>query len=163
MGEVSDMLYSLVVDHLGRDARQLNNQLYFRCPGDGDCFNWHRDTTFRTKEPTDYLQTLIAVDPMTDNGNIMFFKGSHLVEDYYAADKEHVRQAPKNTGGPHHTFYCEPGDVLIWDVRTVHASLPNESNSMRMTYMNGFGVTDDEKWPVYLKDGVLQEIKGPLW
>ena len=52
---------------------------------------------------------------------------------------------------------AQPGDVLIWNVMTIHASLPNLSSQPRMTYMNGFSrARSSEAWPWYLKGGQIQ-------
>ena len=40
-------LVSVVSFFLGNNVKQLNNQFYFRLPGDGDSFAWHQDVMFR--------------------------------------------------------------------------------------------------------------------
>ena len=44
-------LQTIVRALLGPDVKQLNNQIYFRLPGDTDSFAWHQDITDLTTDP----------------------------------------------------------------------------------------------------------------
>lgn len=172
---IDPAMVQIVRAFLGPDVKQLNNQVYYRMPGDGDAFNWHQDAMFRKglaeghSIGEDYLQTVICVDEMDGgNGGLMFLPGTHKRGDIHATDKAHLRERPDifvMTGlGGDKTMIPDPspGDVLIWNVYTVHGSLPNESSRPRMTYMNGFcRARSSEAWPWYLKDGVVQPVADP--
>ena len=56
-------------------------------------------------------------------------------------------------------YIANKGSVLIWSVMIIHGSEPNQSNSDRMTYMNGFCRTkSSNKYPHYLIDGQVVEM-----
>jgi ectoine hydroxylase-related dioxygenase (phytanoyl-CoA dioxygenase family) len=141
---------------LGNNVRQLTNQFYYRIPGDGDAFNYHRDLMFRDhmhddwNPATDYLQTVICVDDWTeDNGAIWF------TDEILDTDLEHLRDDPGDMRGE--MIAAHSGDVVVWSASVSHASKPNVSQSHRLTYMNGFAraeICDEEAGPWYLKDGI---------
>jgi len=161
-----------IVQHfLGPDVKQLNNQVYYRMPGDGDAFNWHQDVMFRKgladghSIAEDYLQTVIVVDEQDGNNGALLFKvGSHRLGDRKLVEKAHLRDAPdlRDGGLPAEApeiwrIRAHSGDVLIWSVMSIHGSLPNTSSGPRMTYMNGFCCArSSEAWPWYLKAGQIQ-------
>lgn len=151
-------MVELVREFVGDDVRQINNQIYFREQGDLDEFAWHQDTIFR--EPhifngfveSDYFQTIVAVDDITDeNGAIEFIEGSHL--DGYIEKPRHLREFIR--GERKGTKYnAKKGDVLIWSIMIVHGSEKNISNCDRMTYMNGFCKTRaSNAYPHYMVGG----------
>ena len=161
---------------LGKNVKQLNNQVYFRLPGDGDAFAWHQDVMFRKEKgfnPEGYLQTIICVDPLReDNGALRFAIGSHRQPDHNLSSRENLRD--ENAFGevyilglshfPIRTITADPGDVVVWNLHTIHGSQKNVSTRSRMTFMNGFAAAADcGEWPWYLKDGkVVAEADGSL-
>lgn len=159
---IDKRMIEIVKEFIGDDVRQINNQIYFRETGDLDEFAWHQDLIFREQEifnsfvETDYLQTIIAVDDITEqNGAIEFCEGSHLEEKiprpsnlrkFIRGNREGVR------------YTANKGDMLLWSVSIVHGSEKNISNSSRMTYMNGFCKTRAAKsYPNYLVNGRVTE------
>ena len=166
---------SIVRWFLGDDVKQLNNQVYYRMPGDGDAFNWHQDVMFRKglaeghSIAEDYLQTVIVVDEMDGyNAPLIFQKGSHrwMIETPILKDRAMLRTQPASTIWPKDRNFpikANAGDVLIWNVMTIHGSLPNTSTRPRMTYMNGFcRARSSEAWPWYLKNGKVQQADPEL-
>lgn len=166
-------LAPIVQDVLGENVLQLNNQYYFRMPGDGDQFAWHQDICFRTPREkfkqieTGYLQTAIIVDPMgADNGGIEFALGSHKQGELNLVPRDNsekgLRSFVSNDRINGYIFDCRPGDVLLWNVMIVHGSKPNTSNKYRSYYMNGFAkaecVDPSLNFPWYLKDGKLNDV-----
>jgi ectoine hydroxylase-related dioxygenase (phytanoyl-CoA dioxygenase family) len=170
-------LSGIVAEVLGPDVKQLNNQLYYRLPGDGDTFAWHQDIMFRTPrddypgivERDAYLQTAILVDPMHKrNGAVEFVLGSHklgdlgLIEDGkfrelrgFDRTKNAARFADLST----RIFDADAGDLMIWSSLTVHGSEANDSDQHRMYYMNGFASAACSKpWPDYLKQGAVAAL-----
>ena len=155
---IDNRMISIVKELLGDNVKQINNQVYFREAGDMDTFAWHRDTIFRESSQfaqtveTDYLQTIIAVDDITeDNGAVEFIEESHLWSKFDAPSDLRTFERG-NLAGTKYT--ANKGDVLIWSVKIVHGSEANVSDSPRMTYTNGFckaqSVID---YPDYLING----------
>lgn len=139
---ISKPMTELVREFIGDDVRQINNQIYFRERGDLDQFAWHQDIMFREGHlfnndvVDDYFQTIIAVDDITEeNGAIEFIEGSH--KTMHIDPPKNLRKFERgDLKGTKYT--AKKGDVLIWSVMIVHGSERNNSNSSRMTYMNGF-------------------------
>ena len=165
---ISKPMTELAREFIGDDVRQINNQIYFRETGDDDQFAWHQDIMFRESHLfsydviDDYFQTIIAVDEITEeNGAIEFIEGSH---------KTMRIDPPKNLrkfdrGDLRGTKYtAKKGDVLIWSVMIVHGSERNNSNSNRMTYMNGFCRTKATRsYPHYMIRGqVISQINPAM-
>jgi len=155
---ISQTMSDLAREFIGDDIRQINNQIYFREKGDLDEFAWHQDVIFR--EPnyfnddveSDYFQTIIAVDDITeDNGAIEFIEGSH--KTMKIPKPQNLRKFErKELKGKKYT--ARKGSVLIWSVMIVHGSERNNSNSDRMTYMNGFCRTKAaSRYPHYMVNG----------
>jgi len=172
-----ERLQKIVTAILGPNVKQLNNQLYYRLPGDGDSFAWHQDIMFRSPrieypgivEQDAYLQTAIIVDRMwAGNGGIEFVLGSHRLGDigvikdkYYSALRgfDRNKNAEKFRHLPTRIFEVDPGDVLVWSSLSVHGSEPNKSGLHRMYYMNGFAKAECcNPWPYYVKDGKLVDL-----
>ena len=152
----------IVYQFLGtKEVRQINNQIYFRESGDGDQFAWHQDICFRTP-PQDfheieanYIQTVIAVDPIKDNGAIEFIPGSHYKnlnliprDNSELGLRKFVRGDWKGE-----KVVAHAGDVLVWNLLVVHGSEENISERSRMTYMSGFAaeksVLNKHSYPEY--------------
>ena len=147
----------IVAEFLGDSVRQLNNQIYYRLPG-WDTFAPHTDAMFRkgmtgTLDIYDYLQTSIVIDqPTYQNGGVYFMRGSHLDRVEHHITKEELRQdvaEPPGAWIPR----ASPGDVIVWNVYTVHGSRPNRSNASRLSYMNGFAKSSAcVDWPDYFDE-----------
>lgn len=167
-----ERLRDIAVAILGPDIKQLNNQFYYRLPGDGDSFSWHQDIMFRQPieayprvvEEDGYLQTAIVVDKMTlANSPIIFIEGSHLCGnlvlhrpgDYTKLRGFHRDQLPEAIKPLRQVpLEAEPGDVLVWSSLTIHGSEANRSNDSRMYYMNGFArARNAMPWPHYCQGG----------
>lgn len=164
-----ERLARIVREFLGDDVKQLNNQIYYRLPGDGDEFAWHQDVSFRIPREdypsieTAYLQTLVVIDEITmENSPVEFIPGSHKEGEQNLLDRIGVNwmlRTFERKGLHGKKYLAKPGDVMIWSVLTVHGSEKNTSTLPRMTYMNGYARADAAKdWPLYLKDGKVVEI-----
>jgi len=159
---IDDRMQSIVKDFIGNDVRQINNQIYFREAGDRDQFAWHRDTIFRESNiftadvKTDYLQTIVVVDDITEeNGAVEFIEGSHEWPDFRAPSNLRYFERGELKGTK---YTAKKGSVMIWSVLIVHGSESNFSNADRMTYMNGFCRTRAANaYPHYMIDGKIVE------
>lgn len=151
---------------LGDNIKQINNQVYFRLPGDGDSFCWHQDKVFRTPASdfpgveSGYLQTIIVVDEIgEDNAPVEYIPGSH--RERFTGNPD--ERAPKlrqfsRDGLQGVKLLGKPGDVVVWSVMVVHGSEPNLSARSRMTYMNGFARADCSRFnPVYMAGGKVRQ------
>jgi ectoine hydroxylase-related dioxygenase (phytanoyl-CoA dioxygenase family) len=120
---------------------QLINQAHFKMPGDRVSFPWHQDSTHRRYGEPDwtdvngrgsYVQTAIAIDPMTEtNGPLRFLPGScrmgHVADPAYRVPEDQAV-----------TMTMEPGDVVMFGPYVFHASEPNGSDRARRAFINGY-------------------------
>lgn len=163
---IDDRMQSIVKEFIGNDVRQINNQIYFRESGDRDQFAWHRDTIFRESNiftadvETDYLQTIVVVDDITEeNGAVEFIEGSHKWENFPAPRNLRVFDRGDLRGTK---YTAKKGSIMIWSVMIVHGSESNFSNADRMTYMNGFCQSRAAStYPHYMIDGKIVERIDP--
>jgi ectoine hydroxylase-related dioxygenase (phytanoyl-CoA dioxygenase family) len=163
---IDDRMQNVVRMFLGDDVRQINNQIYFREQEDLDTFAWHRDTIFReghiftSSLATDYLQTIIAVDDITeDNSPVEFIEGSH---EWPAFGHPHDLRIFERGAYSGKKYTAKKGDMMVWSVMIVHGSEENKSTSSRMTYMNGFCRTRSAStYPDYLLNGKIVEKVDP--
>ena len=159
-------IQTLVRRFLGDNVRQINNQIYFREREDLDTFAWHRDTIFREDHiftsslAKDYLQTIIAVEDITeDNSPVEFIEGSH---EWPAFEHPHDLRMFERGAYRGKKYTAKKGDMMVWSVMIVHGSEANKSTSSRMTYMNGFCRTRSASaYPDYLVDGRIVENIDP--
>lgn len=172
--DVCDLLYAwshtpklreIVETVLGTsELRQLNNQIYFRHPGDGDEFAWHQDICFRVpREDFDdiengYLQTVICVDDINaSNAPVEYILGSHKDGERFDLvprdGSERGLRTFSRDGRQGTKAFAEAGDVLIWHPLTIHGSEQNNSFKSRMLYMNGFAresaLVNKDRFPRY--------------
>ena len=163
---VDERMQAVVQTFLGDEVRQINNQIYFREQADLDTFAWHRDTIFRESHvftsdlATDYLQTVIAVDDITeDNGPVEFIQGSHKWSTFEDPKNLRVFERGEYRG---RKYTAKKGDMMVWSVMIVHGSERNQSVTSRMTYMNGFCRTRSASaYPDYLVNGRIVENIDP--
>jgi len=130
-----------------REMNQLINQAHYKLPGDGVEFPWHQDSSHRrfggdqwrdVNERGSYVQTVIAIDDMTEsNGSLRFLPGScklgHL-------DLPADGRLPRALVDPSSavTATMRAGSVLLFGPYTLHSSQPNESDEPRRAFINGF-------------------------
>ena len=170
-------LVSVVSFFLGNNVKQLNNQFYFRLPGDGDSFAWHQDVMFRKPierhphmvKDDGYLQTSIVVDEITnENSPIEYILGSNRLGNLKLDENKNWKglRGYSSNEIPYNArnlickkIYALPGDLIIWSSLTIHGSSQNLSNSSRMYYMNGFANAKNAfDWPWYIKSGSICEL-----
>jgi len=139
LGPASEILDSPTMD-------QLICQAHFKMPGDEVEFLWHQDSEnrrFGTDGWTDvngkgsFVQTFVALDRITgENGPLLVIPKScrlgHLGLDH--RDRKHpaIREEAITP------MLMEPGDMLLVNPYTIHASRPNNSDSPRRTFVCGY-------------------------
>lgn len=144
---------------IGRDLKQIINQLHWKTPGSKGDFAWHQDSRFRLPEAayrnlgTSYVQTGLAIDPHNPgSGGMRVVPGSHrrgtLALDTTTAvlgtamDDAALVEAglsPDNVVD----LALEPGDLAMWNPYLVHASGLNSAAHRRRFYINGYISADD--------------------
>jgi len=168
-------LNSIAKSILGDNIKQLNNQIYYRLPGDNDNFAYHQDIMFRYPryhypnivEKNAYLQTSIVCDEMDENNApIHYIIGSHKYGDLNLVNlkKQHLELRESSIDNvpeqvkdlPVRSYNAKPGDVIIWSALNIHGSSGNKSNRSRIYYMNGFCSSSNSKaWPDYMINGEI--------
>ena len=139
---------------IGRDVKQIINQLHWKARGGASDFAWHQDCRFRRPAEayrnlgSSYVQTGLAIDPSTaESGCMRVVPGSHrygslpldmsravianpLSDDVLLA----VGLAPADVV----ELVLDPGDFAIWNPHLVHGSGANQSDHQRRLYINGY-------------------------
>jgi ectoine hydroxylase-related dioxygenase (phytanoyl-CoA dioxygenase family) len=148
-------MYSLLEPLIGRNIRQIVNQLHWKTPGSTFAVSFHRDRINRRPASafrelaSSYVQTGTVIDPMTsENGALLVVPGSHLRQP----QSEHPGTGNFVAGAVSRSYlasegysetdllplYAEPGDVVLWHVDTIHGSEMNHSDQDRCLYINGY-------------------------
>lgn len=137
----SDKVLDIVQQLIGPDVYFHSSKLMFKPARGGRRKPWHQDYAYWTQMKQARQVTVWgAVDPATRaNGCIQVIPGSHkegLIPHHqwedYMIDESGIEQRE--------IVYAEmaPGDVLFFDVLTLHASDPNESDQPRLSFIIDF-------------------------
>lgn len=139
---------------IGRDLKQIINQVHWKAPGSLGDFAWHQDS--RSRRPasayrnlaTSYLQTGIAIDPhWRESGGMRFIPRSHLRGDLPmdcstkalgTTMKDAALQDVGLSADNAVDLVLEPGDLALWSPYLVHGSGSNRSSHKRRFYINGY-------------------------
>jgi ectoine hydroxylase-related dioxygenase (phytanoyl-CoA dioxygenase family) len=150
-----DRRFSALLEPLiGRDLKQIINQVHWKAPGSIGEFAWHQDS--RSRRPPSayrnladsYVQTGLAIDPHNpQSGGMRFIPRSHLRGDLG------MDCSKKALGTPLHDkalddvglasvdaidLVLEPGDLALWSPYLVHGSGLNRSHHKRRFFVNGY-------------------------
>src|SRR5437764_10076534 len=144
----------LLAPLIGRDLKQIINQIHWKVPGSLGDFAWHQDSRFRRPPSayrnlaTAYVQTGLAIDPHNlQSGCMRFIPGSHMRGDLamdcsqLALGTEMTDDALRAVGiAPEDAIdlILEPGDLALWSPYLVHGSGKNRSSHKRRFYINGY-------------------------
>jgi len=144
---------------LGRDLKQIINQIHWKTPGAKGDFAWHQDSRFRLPAnayrnlATSYIQTGLAIDPHTpDSGCMKFIRGSHTHGDLDLDTQAEVLGRSMSDAvlegaglSPDDLVevILEPGDLAFWSPYLVHGSGANRSDHKRRLYINGYVRAED--------------------
>jgi ectoine hydroxylase-related dioxygenase (phytanoyl-CoA dioxygenase family) len=139
---------------IGRDLKQIINQIHWKEPGAVGDFAWHQDSRFRQPAEcyrnlgTSYVQTGLAIDPHNEaTGGMSFVPRSHLHGDLDLDTSDDVlgrsmQDAALNRVGLSAAdaiqLDLEPGDLALWNPYLVHGSGTNRSAHRRRFYINGY-------------------------
>lgn len=144
---------------IGRDLKQIINQLHWKTPGSKGDFAWHQDSRFREPDwayrnlGTSYVQTGLAIDPHNPHtGGMRFVPGSHdrgnlpldtTTEVLGTAMDDAALEAAGLSPANIVDLVLEPGDLAMWNPYLVHASGLNSSSHRRRLYINGYVRAED--------------------
>ena len=144
---------------LGRDLKQIINQIHWKAPGALGDFAWHQDARFRLPAEayrnlaTSYIQTGLAIDPHTpQSGCMKFIRGSHTHGDLDLDTQAEVLGRSMSDAvlegaglSPDDLVevILEPGDLAFWSPYLVHGSGANRSDHKRRLYINGYVRAED--------------------
>ncbi len=148
-------LFQILEPLLGRDIKQIINQLHWKPPGAAAAdFAFHQDARFRRPRQAyrnlaiSYVQTGIAIDRHTrENGCMRVLPGSHNRGELAIPTPAQVLAGPPSDEAlraagldPAKALDLElqPGDVAIWNVFLVHGSAGNMTPGDRRFYINGY-------------------------
>jgi ectoine hydroxylase-related dioxygenase (phytanoyl-CoA dioxygenase family) len=125
---------------------QLINQAHFKMPGEKVEFFWHQDSEHR-RYGTDmwkdvngkgsYIQTALAIDPMTnENGPLKFYpKSNQLGYLNIPENKNWKEQLPHKE---EFVVNLAPGDLALFGPYAIHSSSVNNSDKPRRILINGY-------------------------
>lgn len=144
---------------LGRDLKQIINQIHWKAPGALGDFAWHQDARFRLPAEayrnlgTSYVQTGLAIDPHTpESGCMKFIRGSHTRGDLNLDISTEVLGTAMNDAVLERAglspddlveVVLDPGDLAFWSPYLVHGSGANQSDHKRRLYINGYVRAED--------------------
>ena len=148
-------MLTLLEPLIGRNIRQIVNQLHWKTPGSTFAVSFHRDRINRRPAEafralaTSYVQTASVIDPMTaENGALLLVPGSHLRKprskhpgtgNFVAGNVSRAYLADEGfCDADLLSIYAEPGDVALWHIDTIHGSEMNQSSEDRCLYINGY-------------------------
>jgi Phytanoyl-CoA dioxygenase (PhyH) len=139
---------------IGRELKQIINQVHWKAPGSLGDFAWHQDSRFRRPKSayrnlaTSYVQTGLAIDPHTpESGCMRFIPRSHLRGDLEmdnvklvlgTAMTDAALDAAGLSAEDAIDLLLEPGDLALWSPYLVHGSGTNRSDHKRRLYINGY-------------------------
>ena len=144
---------------IGRDLKQIINQVHWKAPGSLGDFAWHQDSKSRRPPSAfrnlaaSYVQTGLAIDPQTpESGCLRFIRGSHRRGDLQMdcsthslgiAMKDAALEAVGLSPSDAIDLLLEPGDLALWSPYLVHGSGTNRSEHKRRFYINGYVRAED--------------------
>ena len=150
------LFYPSVIDKvtslLGNNFRLHNGKMNMKSPSSGDLVDWHQDWAFYPHSNDDVLAVGIMLDDMTlENGSVLFVPGSHKGQVYNHHHNGYFAGAidiKKNSIDLSKTVEVtgKAGSITIHHARLLHASKPNNSNSMRRFLLWEFAAND--AWPL---------------
>jgi ectoine hydroxylase-related dioxygenase (phytanoyl-CoA dioxygenase family) len=174
----SDSRFAELLEPLiGRDLKQIINQVHWKAPGSLGDFAWHQDSHFRQPASafrnlgTSYVQTGLAIDPhTTDSGCMRFIPRSHMRGDLDMDSSKFAMGTAMTAGALEEVglyeedaveLLLEPGDLALWSPYLVHGSGKNVSSHKRRLYINGYvRASDCDRGEWAFRDGDPVEF-GP--
>jgi ectoine hydroxylase-related dioxygenase (phytanoyl-CoA dioxygenase family) len=142
---VNPKLCDSLVDLLGPNVELHHTTMHVKPPQSGHPFPMHQDWAFYKHNDGRYVDVLVHLDDTDDeNGCIRFLDGSHK-----NGALEHITQSTEGPCTPHlstEKFRLEDtvpvpakrGDVVLFNLHTVHGSRVNRTNKLRRLIRMGY-------------------------
>ena len=153
----SDDYLLLLEGLLGRDIKQVAQQLHWKPPGvNVSGYRFHQDIRFRQGSDIDKIAastvtTGLAVDRATkENGCLQVVPGSHKLGYLGLSDDSNDGMLMKGLTAEEELrsagidpadivdLELEPGDLAVWGLLTVHGSAPNKSAHDRAFLLSSY-------------------------
>lgn len=137
--QVALYVYGLTGDKL----RLLESIVFNKPPQKAGLLHWHQDVSYFPLEPNNQIACWIPFDVVTENSGAMSYAiGSHLTGTRGSSNllsgtplegetRARLPSDPRTEGYEVGCFEMFPGDMLLHDGRTWHASGPNTSTRER--------------------------------
>lgn len=130
---------------VGAHSVRLYEDLFlYKPPTSGGSGGWHRDSIYWPVKGRDMVNAWFSLESVTaETGAIRFVAGSHL-------DDDDVATAPADPVDPTAgrrvvVVETEPGDVVLFHPRALHAGLGSDDSRPRRTFTIRF-MGDDVRW-----------------
>jgi len=142
---LSPTLTGALADVLGPNVELHHTTLHMKPPQTGHPFPLHQDNAFYPHTDDRYVDVLVHLDDTChENGEIRFLSGSHK-----AGYLPHITQTPDGECTPHlptDAYRLEDtvpvparrGDVVFFNIMTVHGSYINQTERVRRMVRCGF-------------------------
>ena len=146
----NEKLCSAMADLLGPNVELHHSTLHAKPPETGHPFPMHQDWAFYQHNDGRYCDVLVHLDDTNDiNGCIRFLDGSHK-----KGALEHVTKTPEGPCTPHLptdkysleetvAVPAKRGDVVVFQIHTIHGSRINKTNKMRRLVRIGYRDPDN--------------------
>lgn len=136
---------------LGEDAVLFKEKINFKMPG-GDGFKPHQDSQAGWQKYAKYfISVMVCIDEATiENGCLQLVAG-HQNDGLY---KEWEPLTDEDMADMNFGYYpTQPGDIVLFDCYTPHASEPNLSDKIRRAYFATYnGISDGDQLSNYYAD-----------
>ncbi|ARP86850.1 phytanoyl-CoA dioxygenase family protein [Bordetella genomosp. 9] len=134
-------------------SRAHHNCVMTKHPRFGSLTGWHRDIRYWSFEREDLVSTWLALGEETsDNGGLWLVPGSHVMElpahRFDAA--QFLREDLPENAALIGTAVCprlEPGDVLFFHCRTLHAAGRNQSDRVKLSVVHTYHAASTHPHP----------------
>lgn len=125
-------------------SRAHHNCIMTKHPRYGSLTGWHRDIRYWAFDHEDLISAWLALGQETaHNGGLWLIPGSHamdLADDRFDAAKFLREDLPENMAliGTAVTPELEPGDMLFFHCRTLHAAGRNQSDQVKLSMVHAY-------------------------
>ena len=181
-------LFAIAEALIGRDVKQIINQMHWKQPGSLTTWRHHQDVRARKPDSAfrdlwaSYINSGIALERFDDEtGAMSVLPGSHAAKkdygleaiaaemglDTHAPTREEEVEFLRRAGHDHaqlRTMTLAPGDVAVWHPFAIHGGGVNTSkDSFRSFYINGFVTAANcDRGHLVWRDGVAQPLGEPV-
>ena len=181
-------LFAISSALIGRDIKQIINQMHWKMPGSLTTWRHHQDVRARKPDTafrelwSSYINTGIALERFDEEtGAMSVLPGSHASKtdfgleaiaaemglDSHAPARDEEAEFLRRAGHDHaqlRTLVLAPGDVGVWHPFAIHGGGVNTSaDCFRSFYINGFVTAQNcDRGHVAWLDGVPQPLGEPV-